>query len=143
MRSLTPPDFLIACAGERVDSRCAEAMERVASVVPYLSVRFVHSSWLASSELATATLYWVVDAEFCAGRMSEALQTGLPFLVPGERGDLKALCQSSGCAYSYQSGAEAAERIAWILRQRAKPTEGDSGDPALTRAAMHAKVGDR
>ena len=143
MKPLTPPDFLVACAGDRVDSRCADAMGRVASVIPYVSLRFVDSSWLGPSEFEMATFCWVVDADLSVDRVYKALRVGLPLLLPGERKDLKALCEDVGCGYSYETAGEAAERIVWILRHRAKPAERDSGQTALTPAAMQATAGDR
>jgi hypothetical protein len=143
MRPLTPPDFIVACAGDRVDSRCAEAMDQVTSILPYISVRFVDSSWLAPSELAPATLYWVTDVDLSADRVHEALRARLPLLLPTERKDLEALCEGSGCGYSYETASEATERIVWILKQQAMGMGRDSRDAAPTLAAMKATAGDR
>jgi hypothetical protein len=139
MKPLAPPDYLIACVGNRVDSRCAEAMAQVASVLPYLSIRFVDSGWLSPSEIAAATLCWVVDADLSGGGIYEALRAGLPLLVPVERKDLRALCEGSGCGYSYETAGEAAERIAWILRS----STTQSSSERATLATRHATAGDR
>jgi hypothetical protein len=122
MRPLTPPDHVIACAGNRIDSRCAEAMERIALCLPYLSIRFVDITWLAPIELASVVVCWVVDVDLSVDQMQSALQVGSPFLVPAERPDLEALSRPGRC-YIYETSSEAAERIAWILSDGSKRAE--------------------
>jgi hypothetical protein len=133
MKPLTPPDYVIACVGNRVDSRCAEAMARVASVLPYLSIRFVDSGWLSPNEVTATTLYWVVDVEVPIHCLPEVSRRVMPLLIPVERDDLKALCKNDR-NYSYETAGEATERIAWILKHNAT-LNCNSEQPLATRQA--------
>ena len=114
------------------------------NIMPYLSIRFVDSSWLAPSELTMAALYWVVGVELSMDRLHEALRAGLPTILPGEREDLKALCNDSSSRYTYRTASEAAESIARIL---GKAPNGiglsKRAQPAPGTAAKHATAGDR
>jgi hypothetical protein len=132
MRPLAAPDHLIACAGNRIDPRCTEAMERVALCLPYLSIRFVDINWLAPMELESVLFGWVVDIDLSMDHMQGALRVGA-LLIPAERPDLKALCSPERC-YVYETASEAAERIAWILKTF--PTGSNSRREPSTRTLV-------
>lgn len=138
MRPLARPEFVIACVGNHVDSRCAVAMELAASVLPCHSIRFLDYSWLAPNELEMVTLYWVVDIEVSTDDLKAALQSGSRLLLPGERCDLSALCEKNGWQ-TYVTAHEAAQRIASMIESITKLGERYP----LTPAAKRATAGDR
>ena len=143
MRPLTPPDFLVACVGNRIDPRCAEAMDLVMRVLPYTSIRFVNGDWFAPHELATASLYWVVDVEISVDLLDQALTLGLPILLPSEREDLNVHFKDSD-RHTYGTASEAAETIARILGTAVKGIElSKRARQASGAAVKHATAGDR
>ncbi len=119
-------------------------MDRVSNVLPYVSIRFVHSSWLSATEVTAAALYWVVDIEFSMAELHQGLQSALPLLLPGERDDVKALWKDGSLIYTYQTAAEATENIARILETRVKGNRVTATKPVANgTATKHSTAGDR
>jgi len=119
MRPLTPPDFLVACVGNHIETRSAEAMKRTCEILTQWSIRFVDADWLSSNEVAAATLCWIVDAQAPVDAVQKVSRDRMPVLVPVERQDLLTMFGDQSRVFSYGTAAEATERIVSIL-QKAK-----------------------
>ncbi len=109
---------LIACVGDRVMPKCAEAMEQIAKE-GNATYRFIMADWLDDQQLRMAKLLWVVDEDVGLEGIVRGLANHIPLVVPERNGELKDLCNQDNCGLYYRDAEEAVECLQFFLSDEA------------------------
>jgi hypothetical protein len=115
MTSLAEGHGLIVCYGRMMDEVCAAAIAEIARRHPEYHLRFVMSDWIAPDQLASAAVFWVVDPAAGLANIAPALQHGIPLLVPESSSALKQACIQGNYGLFYQTEAEAAACLIYLV----------------------------
>lgn len=114
--SLGDPNAIVLCSGHYVSLDCARAIvefdKAVESDYPNGGTashrdRFILRDWLSPDDWANVKLLWVVDDGGNQHEVLEALQHGVPLLVPEHNQSLVELCRAGQCGLFYADELEA------------------------------------
>jgi len=128
MRPLCGTSEFVVCCGGRFDGRCVQAIAEISAGHSCPTARFVMDEWLEEHQLAMASLFWIVTTDASVKAALPALERGVPLLVPAEHGELKEICMEGQCGLYYETAAEAAACVIWLLENEdARAALGSNG----------------
>ncbi len=116
---------LIVCIGERVDSRCAMAMEGFLKT--HKNYYFIMKNWLEDDLLEKAKLFWIVDKNITLKELTAIFKFDRPILVPAQNLPLTSFCRNENCGLYYADSSEAEVCLEFLLANEQKAnTMGDN-----------------
>lgn len=122
-------EHLVVCAGARVESKCASAMDRFLAAQSSDVYRFVMSDWLEEDQLRRASLVWVVDDNADLNSIDFALANQIPILVPETNTAMKQICVTANCGMYYREAADAQACLDFLLgNETARRGMGANGE---------------